>query len=51
MSIFWEMIGGCGFILDSGGLWWICFRWWVYFEKCRVVMFLFQVVVDKLRVR
>ena len=32
------LVGGGEFILDSGGQWWICFGWWVYFEKCWLVM-------------
>ena len=38
MSIFWEVVGGGEFILDSGRSWWIYFGWWVYFEKWWVVM-------------
>ena len=39
------MMHGEGFIMDSGGSWWICFGWWVYFEKWWGVMSLFWVVV------
>ena len=45
VSIFWEVVGDGVFILDSGGSWWICFGWWVYFEMWWVVMDLFWVVV------
>ena len=40
------MVGGGGFILDSGVLRWVCFGWWVYFEKWLMVMGLFWVVVS-----
>ena len=35
-----------GYILSSDGSWWICFGWWVYFEKRWMVMGLFWVVVS-----
>ena len=52
VSMFWEVVGsgeyilgGGGIILNSCGSWWICFWWWVHFEKWWVVMGLFWVVV------
>ena len=39
------VVCGGGLILDSGGSWWIFFRWWVYFEKWWVVMGLFWMVM------
>ena len=40
------VVGGGEFISDSGGSCWICFGWWVYFEKCWLLMGLFWVAVD-----
>ena len=48
VSIFWKVVGGCSdceLILDSGGLWWICFGWWVYLEKWWLTMGLLWVVM------